>query len=713
MSLFTGTELVIGAVLSAWLLWVGMGGIVGGRIVRRFHLVRCTDFMRLSVSTAALCPVTVVVIRLGRGWLSRPPGSFPAVSEALLFALLVMAPFGLLYGALYNIASEIWARGLRDLRASVSRVYIWEAVGTLAGALLFSFVLLRIVSQFEAAVAVAFFVIAVVVIGMGTKRFLGARVVGLILLGSALVLAAPRIDSLTIRAVFPGYRVERHLSSKYGEIVAASKEEVLTFFSGGGRLFSIPEPERVEETVHIPLLLHPAPKDVLFIGGSMGGGWQEALKHPTVRRIDCLELDGDLLSLALELSGTWKAGDGAPGGAKRDPEYVVDFIEGDGRFFLSRGEHHYDVIILSAPPPVNLQWNRYYTLQFFDLARESLSDGGLFALQHPSSENFLSGPQLRVLKSLESTVERAFAESLVLPGSTCHFIGSDRPLELDSLVVRLSERNIETRFVSEAFLPYRFSEGRLSSLRSSLIGAGAGRVNTDGRPTLPLYELLLEGSRLGSAVMGRFGWFVAHPPALPLGVLALVLLLVFVCARRGSAARLAVSAVGMCSLVLQLIVLLSYQTYTGLLYYAIALLTALFMAGAALGASLSMRKSVIGERDLLLVHGGFVVCALLLLGWYHLAGRALLPSEITSACLYLCSCAGGILTGAYYPLVVRTALPGDGAPPALFYAWDLFGACVGGILGAVILFPLAGMAGTVAFLVFVHVAAALLLVGKW
>jgi hypothetical protein len=199
---------------------------------------------------------------------------------------------------------------------------------------------------------------------------------------------------------------------------------------------------------------------------------------------------------------------------------------------------------------------------------------------------------------------------------------------------------------------------------------------------------------------------------LPLGALALIMLLVFISSRRTSASRIAVMSVGMCSFIFQLSVLLSYQSYTGLLYYGIALLTALFMAGAALGAGMSLARVTVGKRDLRLFHAGFVICAFLLLGWYYVPGRESLPSWLVSALLYAFSCGVGVLTGAYYPVVVRTALPG-GVPPALFYAWDLFGACIGGFLGGVLIFPLAGIVGAVAFIVFIHIASSFLLVGKW
>jgi len=711
MALFTGTEFVIGALIAGWLVWVGIGGVAGGRIVCRGRSVGFSTFERFGIAAALLLPATVVGIRIGRSLLCSPPGNFPAVTEALVFALLVIAPFGLLYGTLYNIASMLWRQGSGDLRRAISRVYIWEALGSLFGALLFSFLLLRLYSQFTAAAVISIIVIATLLLTNRSRGEARWRAAAAIIVGAIIALSAPRIDALTTGYMFSGYRIEASETSRYAEIVAASRDGTLTFFSGGSRLFSVPEPERTEETVHIPLLLHPAPRDVLLIGGSLGGGWQEALKHPTVGRIDCLELDGALVRLSMELSGdsAEEMEEGRDGGRS----YSLDVIEADGRHFLSHGEHEYDVIILSAPPPVNLQWNRYYTRQFFEIARRALDENGLFACSHPSSENFLSREQVNVLGTIEATMRGVFDELAVLPGSTCHFIGSRIAVDSDSLVTRLDRRGIVTSYVSEEFLPYRFSPERISSLRASLDGAAGRRENTDARPSLPYLELLLEGERLGSGAMRQFGRLEGLPSSLPTALLAAIMVILFIASRGRSAPRIAVLSVGLSAFVFQLAVMLSYQAHTGLLYHAIVLLTALFMGGAAAGAAVSARRLNLRVGDLRLVHGGFVILSLLLLAWYHVPNRQALLHIGAGGFFHLLSGLGGFLTGAYYPMVVRTAFRGGSGPPALFYAYDLFGAAVGGMVGGLVIFPMTGVVGIVLLIVCIQLAAAVFLVGKW
>ena len=50
-----------------------------------------------------------------------------------------------------------------------------------------------------------------------------------------------------------------------------------------------------EMIVHIPMLTHPNPETVLVIGGGDGGTVREILKHPSVKRVDMVEIDGDVV----------------------------------------------------------------------------------------------------------------------------------------------------------------------------------------------------------------------------------------------------------------------------------------------------------------------------------------------------------------------------------------------------------------------------------
>jgi spermidine synthase len=700
LALFTGTELVIGLLLAGWLFWVGAGGLLGGRLVRRGS--RFARFDLFAVSAALLVPATTLLIRTGRGVIAGTPGALPPFVPALVLSLLAIAPFGFVYGTLYNIASSLWRRGPGGIGGGISRVYIWEAAGSLAGAALFSYALLPLLSQFQASLAIACIVMVVVVLPFSGLRPNVIHMSLVALFIAVCILFGPSLDRFSIRSIYSGYSVERFHSSRYGELVVASRQESTSFFSSGSRLFSVPEPERTEEITHIPMLLHPEPRDVLMIGGSLGGGWEEVAKHPSVRRITCLELDGDLIELVGESDWHTPA-----------TEDSVLLQPGDGRFFIRTTADRFDVIILRAPPPTNLQWNRYYTREFFEAAALALRSGGILALTHPSSENYLSPEQLRVLRTLERTLGGVFSNVLVLPGTTTHFCASDTALDEERILVRLEQRGISTRFINEDFLPHRLSPGRKEFLTTGMQSAGEMPVNSDMRPVLPLYELALEGERAGSRFMILFGKLSGTPAWLPPAVVAAILAVLFIVVPGKGAATLCIWSVGFCSLLLQLLLLLAYQSFSGHLYHTIVLMTALFMGGMAIGAWCSHTFSRAGRGIFRFVHLCFAVLALSTAAWVRPDVTSGLPLVTGTVLFLVCTCCAGFLTGFYYPAVVRSAPPADRAPPALYYAWDLFGACAGGILGGLILFPVTGIVGTALLIALIHIAAAAFSAGRW
>jgi spermidine synthase len=453
--------------------------------------------------------------------------------------------------------------------------------------------------------------------------------------------------------------------------------------------------------IHIPLLLCAEPRSVLLIGSSLGGGLAEALKHPSVAAIDCVELDGSLFRTV-------------------EGEGRARFIVADGRFLVARERARYDCVILNSPPPVNLRWNRFYTREFFEAVRKTLRPGGVFAFTHSSSENMLAGEQAMVLRILERTLESVFSHVRVLPGSTAHFIASEAEIDPAAILPRLHARGIEAPFVSEDYLPFRLTEGRIAEVREGLDQAGTPPVNTDAKPALPLHELLLEGSRTGSRFMPAFRAMFRVPPFMIGAAFVFLFLALFSFARfgpwasPGMRAKLAVWSVGLGSFLFQVLVLLSYQSFSGILYAGIVLLTALFMAGAAAGAFAAVKHERWGTGAVKAIHLGFMLLAAAPVMWAALLKSFDIVSLSGSLPFFLIAGCAGFLTGAYYGIVVRTAFPdGEGCVPAAFYAWDLFGACAGGLLGGIILFPAIGLGGTALCIGLTHACALALIAGRW
>ena len=100
------------------------------------------------------------------------------------------------------------------------------------------------------------------------------------------------------------------------------------------------------------LLESPAPRRVLMIGGGVNGSIAEALKHPTVQRIDYVELDPALIVMARQFFPT------SPPPVSRTREYICT----RGWPLLSQdNRRQFNAILVNVPDPETAQLNRFYT----------------------------------------------------------------------------------------------------------------------------------------------------------------------------------------------------------------------------------------------------------------------------------------------------------------------------------------------------------------
>jgi spermidine synthase len=125
-----------------------------------------------------------------------------------------------------------------------------------------------------------------------------------------------------------------------------------------------------QRQAHFPLLLHPAPDRVFFLGMGTGITAGAALAHP-VEAVVAAELLGDVIDLAGKYFRPYA------NGLFEDPR--VRLLKEDGRHHLSATDETYDVIIGDLFVP----WKRgnaaLYTLEHFRHVAKRLAPGGLFA----------------------------------------------------------------------------------------------------------------------------------------------------------------------------------------------------------------------------------------------------------------------------------------------------------------------------------------------
>eukprot|EP00168_Porphyra_purpurea_P020016 TRINITY_DN8238_c0_g1_i1.p1 TRINITY_DN8238_c0_g1~~TRINITY_DN8238_c0_g1_i1.p1 ORF type:complete len:387 (-),score=76.13 TRINITY_DN8238_c0_g1_i1:31-1074(-) len=98
-----------------------------------------------------------------------------------------------------------------------------------------------------------------------------------------------------------------------------------------------------EMIAHLPLFAHPAPVDVLVIGGGDGGVLREVLKHPSVARAVLVEIDAAVVDASKRYLPALAAG-------FDDPR--VEVVIADGAAYMDDHADAYDVIITDSSDPI-------------------------------------------------------------------------------------------------------------------------------------------------------------------------------------------------------------------------------------------------------------------------------------------------------------------------------------------------------------------------
>lgn len=169
-----------------------------------------------------------------------------------------------------------------------------------------------------------------------------------------------------------------------------------------------------EMIAHLPLYAHPAPVDVLVIGGGDGGVLREVLKHPSVRRAVLVEIDAAVVAAAKRFLPALAAG-------FDDPR--VEVVIADGAAYMADHADAYDVIITDSSDPIGPAEVLFQPPFYAALAR-SLRPGGIACCQGECMWLHLGliRPLLTACRRVFPTVGYAYAAVPTYPSGQIGFV---------------------------------------------------------------------------------------------------------------------------------------------------------------------------------------------------------------------------------------------------------------------------------------------------
>jgi spermidine synthase len=689
LTLGGGSEIALALGLAGWLLGVGTGALLGALPRPRRSRLFAAALLAGPVVGAAL-----LGLRLHRLLAGLAPGEDPALAGLAALTVAGAGLAGATAGFLFTLAART---APCDSERPVTRLYLGEAAGALVAGVTHTFLL----AGWAGALSVIGAGAAVLLAGcaIAAPPPWGRLPVALPAL-ALLACAWPReplplagLDAATTRRAFDllgaGGRLLGSCESPYGRLALGERDGQYQLFADGRLDHAFPDPWDAPPPLHVALAAHPRPRRVLLLGGAVPDRLEAVLAHDP-ERVVLTFLDGAALELGRPF---WPASTRA---AAKDPR--VALVVGDGRRYVEGTQEKFDVVIVSARPPLSAREMRFHTEEFFAAVRRILEPGGLVAMRAPGGATVLAPEAARGLAAARATVGRVFHHALLVPGIETWILAGNREIDADPEVLAARFANA----VAPGFSARRFAQildpSRIRALEEQLRGV-PDRVATDREPAGYLANLELwerhssgpgrtaEPTWIGGAGARWWLWLAAGP----LGWAGWRLL-----CRRGARRRrspgpadavFAIGVTGAAGMGVTVVTLYAFQAAAGTVYTALGLLVGLFMAGLAAGAALGWRRLAPGPARAgpaaagamlgFLLASGPVLAAVLGQPWLIAAWATL----------------GGAVTGAAFPALLSVAAGGGDERrfACAIESADHLGAAFGAFVVGVIWLPVHGL----------------------
>jgi spermidine synthase len=172
---------------------------------------------------------------------------------------------------------------------------------------------------------------------------------------------------------------------------------------------------------HVPLFVHPKPKNVLIIGGGDGGTAREVIRHPSVEKCVMVEIDGMVVDACKQHIPQTSA-------ALSDPK--IELIIGDGVHYVKQTDIKFDVILVDSTDPIGPA-TPLFGSEFYQDVANCLTDDGIVVSQGESSWYALEIQQslLKVLSQQFSNTYLYSFSNLTYPGGLWSFTFASKTLD--------------------------------------------------------------------------------------------------------------------------------------------------------------------------------------------------------------------------------------------------------------------------------------------
>jgi spermidine synthase len=408
--LLGGTVYTFSIILAVFLIGLGLGSSIGSFLARtsrqpRVLLGCCQFLLAVAIAWTAFMIAQSLPFWPVNPYLSKNPWfTFQIDLVRCLWALL---PATCLWGASFPLALAAVATDGDDTGRLVSRVYAANTLGAIAGALVASLILIKLMGTQQAQkTIIALSAFAALFALIPSARFLVAESGA----PSARRLLARSLSGLSVLAAVIGcVFLVRSVAETPWELVAYGRSTItqmntgqmlfmgegmnssvaVTELSDGTRNFHVSgkieasseiQDMRLQRMLsHFPALIHPKPRSVLIVGCGAGVTSGTFLVHPSIERVVICELEPLVPQVVAEYF------------SKENYDVVknpkVQIVYDDARHFVLTTREKFDIITSDPIHPWMKGSATLYTKEYFELCKQHLNPGGVITQWVPLYES--------------------------------------------------------------------------------------------------------------------------------------------------------------------------------------------------------------------------------------------------------------------------------------------------------------------------------------
>jgi spermidine synthase len=528
--LFSATVYSFALMLASFLFGIYYGSRRASRTIDAHpNPVRCFADLELGlgVSVALLAVLTYIapaVFTILIWGLTRVAGNnfaFGSIAAQLFVGGLLIVVPTILLGATFPAAVRICTPGAERAGSGAARVYAANTGGAIAGSLLAGFVLIPAFGSRNSLVMLAalFLVNGLLLLRCAGQRCFWRDPRALLCVGVTVVAAAGGLALPHQTVANYGLQKSAHPTLLYhGEgvahsvdVVRAPNQNVIMMVDGNTEAdTSFIQRRHFILKGHLPLLLHPAPRDVAVVGLGLGVTLAATERNPEVAHIQVIELTPEMVLAQQHLEQI-------TGGVLHSPKINVRID--DGRNFLAMTDRQFDMITADPIHPRISGVGYLYTEEYYRAIRQRLKSGGVVCQWMPmyniSRESF--NVAFRTFARVFDNASFWYVRGHGL------FVATSEPFEID--YGRLKERTAAPAVAEDLdSIEIKGPAGLLSHLlmgpaqiKRYLAASGEDKLNTDDNARLE-YDTPFEFLHPTTEIVAALKPYAGFDPELLVGI---------------------------------------------------------------------------------------------------------------------------------------------------------------------------------------------------